>query len=846
MRLHSFMRFLSLLLPGSLAAQNGISLTTDSVAASFYSMTEDIYIDEHLLENDNDNSQAISILNGAANNVYYNTASYNFGPMHFKYRGYSSPYTAVYVNGIEMNDLITGSFDYTSLGGMTSRAFRNKTTVVGMDAATYGFGAIGGATNYNTSAMGYAPGFAGSLAFTNSSYMLRAMATYSTGISKDGWGITVSGIGRWSDEGVVPGTFYKQGGLFVSVGKIFNARSSLTFTAYGAPLQRATSSPTYAEIFELTGDNLYNPNWGWQDGKKRSARIRQQFDPTFMANWLFQPTNATTINAGAMFRVVNYSQSRIERYKAPDPMPDYYKKLPSYYSDSPATEEFYDHLWHTDDSFRQIDWASLYQANYLNRLENLEPENADNQKGSSYILEDRHSDRQDFAFNSSINHRFNNTFSLQGGLSFFSTKGSYFKTVRDLLGGDYWLDIETFSDQYMAVNPDLIQNDLDHPNRKVGLNDRFGYNYDIRVVKTNAWLQNMISLPRWDIFYAIKFDFNRYQRYGYMRSGRDPLHSAGRGPAKTFVDPMIKAGVTYKLDGRNAFSAHGEMGSRAPLAEDVYLSPRYRAAFINDPESERILSGDISYTWNYRNFRGYLGAYATVINNGTERTTFYDDDYRSNVYYILQNVKRVYKGIEVGAAYKILPSLTATVAGTYSRSQYKNNPTGTRVIDNGQYADVSNTVYLRNYFVGSTPQAVGNIGLDWAAPNHWFFNINGTWMGDSYVTLSPRYHEAIPDLWTLFPNPDELEAQIRKISEQEKLRDAFVLNLSVGKLVYINRKYSLNFNLSVNNVLNNRNIITYAYEQSRLRSDSYDRSQWPSRYMYAQGIRLFFNVGIKF
>ena len=59
------MRFLSLLLPGSLAAQNGISLNTDSIAASFYGMTEDIYIDEHLLENDDDNSQAISILNGA-------------------------------------------------------------------------------------------------------------------------------------------------------------------------------------------------------------------------------------------------------------------------------------------------------------------------------------------------------------------------------------------------------------------------------------------------------------------------------------------------------------------------------------------------------------------------------------------------------------------------------------------------------------------------------------------------------------------------------------------------------------------------------------------------------------
>ncbi|MDE7473859.1 MAG: TonB-dependent receptor [Muribaculaceae bacterium] len=821
-----------------------IALKATASSASYYEETQEMYFDENMLENEDD-SQAIATLTGSGDNVYYNTASYNFGPMYFRYRGYESSYQTVSINGIEMNDLIRGQFNFATLGGMTSRAFRNKTVAVGMDAASYNFGAIGGATNYNTITSNYAPGFNGSVAYTNSNYMLRGMATYSTGMSQDGWGLTVSAIGRWSDEGVVPGTFYKSAGLFLSLEKVFNDANSLTLTAFGAPTQRATGSATYQEVYDLTGDNLYNPNWGWQNGKKRSARIREQFDPTFLLNWIFKPSDRTVLNTGVMFRNVNYQQTRIERYKASDPMPNYYRYLPSYYRNDPEMYDYYTQLWETDESVRQINWDAMYQANYLNNIDNMNPAMAGNPKGASYILESQHSNQLNAVFNSNINHRINDVFTLQGGLSFNYTKASYYKTVKDLLGGEFWYDYETFSDQYMSINPDLIQNDLDHPDRKVYEGDKFGYNYDIHAMRATAWLQNMINLPQWDIYYGFKADYTQYMREGHMRTGRDPENSKGKGKHIMFDNAMFKAGATYKLDGRNAFAVHGQYGTRAPLADMIYLTPRYRAGIINDPQSERILSGDISYTWNYRRFRGSISAYATMIDNATERNVFYDDDYRSTVYYVLQDVKRVYKGVELGMAYKITPSLTATFAGTYSRSQYKNNPTGTRVIDNGMEADVSNTVYLRNYFLGSTPQTVGNLGLDWAAPKSWFFNINGTWMGDSYVNLSPRYHEAMPNLWTLYPTPAELEAKIAELAHQDKLSDAFVLNLSVGKLVYINRKVSMNFNVSVNNVLNNRNIVTYAYEQSRLKSD-YDRSQWPARYTYAQGTRVFVNVGIRF
>ena len=219
---------------------------------------------------------------------------------------------------------------------------------------------------------------------------------------------------------------------------------------------------------------------------------------------------------------------------------------------------------------------------------------------------------------------------------------------------------------------------------------------------------------------------------------------------------------------------------------------------------------------------------------------------------MLTGVKRVYKGVELGMAYKITPSITATFAGTYARYQYKNNPQGTRTFENGLHPDTTQTVYLKNFYLGSTPQTQCNLGIDWAAPGNWFFNINGTFQGDAYVNLSPRYHEQFPglasaDIWDGgVPTREQLEAKIEELTEQDKLKNAFTLNLSIGKLIYINRKVSMNINLNVYNVLNNRDVVTYAYQQGRLNETTYDRNAYPNRYSYAQGVRAFLNIGVRF
>lgn len=825
-----------------------IELINQNLVATYYAENEDILFDENALEDEEGAAQSITALTGASDDIYYSASNYNFQPMYFRYRGYNQEYQTTYINGIAANDLARGRFNYSSLGGMTSRAFRNRTSTVGLGASAYGFGDIGGSANISTITSGYAKGFNGSVAFTNANYMLRAMATYSTGMSKDGWALTVSAIGRWAQEGIVPGTWYNSAGGFLSLEKVFNPHHSLTLTAYAAPTQRAGTSASFQECFDLAGTNLYNPNWGYQDGKKRSAKIIEQFDPTAMLNWIYK-NDKTTVNTGAMLRWSHYSSSALGWYNAADPRPDYYKYLPSAFYDNgepTAASDYYTNLWENDQYFRQINWQQMYQTNYLNNLANEDPANKDHQRGSSYMLENRVSNQSNAIISSVINTRINDHISLQGGVSFNYTKADYFKTVRDLLGGEFWLDIDTYAERDYPSDPTILQNDLNNPNRRVVKGDRFGYDYTINAIQATAWIQNVLNYAHWDVNYGLKLSYTQFQRDGHMRNGRAPENSFGKGVTHRFDNGAVKIGATYKLDGRNFFTAHAEYETRAPLFEYAYISPRIKDTAIDGLSSERIFSADLSYAWNYRRFRGAITGFWTEMMDMTERTSFYDDQYSTFMNYVLKGVHRRYKGVEVGLAYKITPSVTLSAAGTWSRYQYKNRPTGVRSYENGMMPDTAQVVYLKNFYVGGTPQTAINVGIDWAAPGNWFFNINGSWMGNAYVSLSPIRHEQLADLWTKFPSQELLEAKMQQLASQDKLNDAFVLNASIGKLIYINRTVSLNINLSATNLLNNCQIMTNGYQQGRFDYTNYDVTKFPNKYSYAQGLKVFLNCGVRF
>ena len=813
--------------------------------------------------------QSIGTIQGAPDNIYYQATNYDFSVMRFRYRGYDSNWNAGYINGFNFNDGMRGRFNFSGLGGMTSSAFRNRSVDVGLDASNYGFGNIGGSSNFTTYASEYAPGFRGNFSYTNSNYMLRLMMQYSTGLNKHGWAFSASIIGRYAPEGVIKGTFYNSLGYSLSLQKVFNDKHSINLTTWGAPTQRATNTAATQEAYDLAGTNLYNPSWGYLDGKKKSSKIVESFDPAALVNWIWKPRMGTTVNTGVGFRHSAYSSSALNWYQSADPRPDYYRYLPSYYNPAnpwsgnyledgendplwdtyEANYQYYRHLWQSDESMRQIDWDAIYRTNLLNRTNyDRNPEHVGQ---SSYILENRHSNFSSWMFNSYVDHRINDFMTLQGGVSFNYTDGHYFKTVRNLLGGEFWRDIDNFSERDFPGNPEILQNNLNDPNRRVKEGDKFGYDYHIRTITAKAWLQNQISTRHWNVNYGLEVSYTNFMRHGEMRNGRAPENSYGPGKRHTFDNAAFKAGATYKINGRNYIVAHASYGTRAPMPDQAYVSPRVKDTAIQGLKSERFLSADIAYVWNYNRFRGSVGGFITEMWNGIKRTGFYDYQLNTFMNYSMSGMHTQYRGIELGMSYKILPSLTASAAATIASYKYKNDPLGVRSYENGSQEDVTRRVYLKNYHIGGTPQQAYNVSLNYAAPKNWFFELSANWMGDAYVDLAPSRHEEMPDLYTVVkPAPGQsyeeaIKEKISEITTQEKLKDAFVLNLSIGKLIYT-KWGSLNFNLSVNNLLNNRNIQTGGYQEGKFDYTTYDVSKFPNKYYYAQGIRVFFNFGIRF
>ena len=802
----------------------------------------DMALSESQLEDEEGNTQEVALLSGASDNPFYQASSYTFSTARFRIRGYENQKTETYINGIPFNDGVRFSFNYSMTGGL-NQAFRNKTIGMGLEDNLFGFGGIGGANNIKTFAADYAPGTRVSLAYTNGNYRWRGMITHATGLNKHGWAMTVSAVARYAKEGVYPGSFYNSWGYFLALQKVFNPQHTLTLTTFGAPTKRSANSAIYEECAQLVGSNMYSPDWGWQEGKKRNSKVVESFDPTAILNWVWKPNDHTSLNTGFAYHKSFYSKAALNWYRAADPRPDYYRYLPSYFTDE-TSKQLYTDLWTSESDITQIRWNDLYQANYMN---NQMADQTGVEQGSTYILENRHSNQSSFTLSSVLNKRFSHQLTMMTGANANYTVSSYYKTIKDLLGGRYWLDVDNFAERDFPDSPEMAQNDMENPNRKVMKGDRFGYDYDILTFKAELWHQWVLNLAKWEMFASVKGDYFQFQRDGKMRNGRAPENSYGKGDTHRFLTYGAKAGITFKLDGRNSFTGHAFYGTEAPRPYDAYISSRTKDDVI-DLKVEKIFSADLSYVMSYRNFKGIVTAFFTDQRDNTERNSFYDDVRSTFMNFALTGVHKQYKGVEVGLSYKLSSSLTVSAAANIARYQYKNRPLGTRSYENGSNPDVTSVIYLKNFYVAGSPQECYSLAFNWAGPKNWYVELNGAWMNRSYVSISPIRHEAIPNLYELAESEEHLQQLIKDLSVQEKLNEALIINASIGHVIYINRSASFNINLNLNNILDNRNIQTGGYQQGRIDTKDITNTanKFPNKYYYAQGFKVFLNLGLKF
>jgi len=410
------------------------------------------------------------------------------------------------------------------------------------------------------------------------------------------------------------------------------------------------------------------------------------------------------------------------------------------------------------------------------------------------------------------------------------------------LGADYVLDIDKFAERDFPGDNQVIQNDLLNPNRKAYVGDTFGYDFTLQIQSANLWFLHEYAGRNMDVYYGARISYTDFQREGKMKNGRYPLASYGRGELHSFIDYAIKGGATYKFDGRHYLSTNLNYQTEAPLPNKAYISPRISDRSIQQLESGKVFSADLNYVFSLAHLTGRFSAFQTNFFDQMDRVSYYHDAERTFINQMLTDMSQVNRGLELGMTYKLDNNWSFDAIGTWAEYYYKNNPIGLISSENGKIEGMEEQVFLKDYYVGNTPQIAGSLGLRYFY-NFWFFGATINGFDRHYIDIAP-FRRLASNYTSINPNDPDQRAAYELLTKQEKYAGAYTLDLSLGKIIYLQNNKSVNFNFSVNNILNDTNIKTGGFEQGRI--DLTAPKKFNSKYYYMQGINCFLNASYRF
>jgi hypothetical protein len=482
------------------------------------------------------------------------------------------------------------------------------------------------------------------------------------------------------------------------------------------------------------------------------------------------------------------------------------------------------------------------------------------------------------------------------------------------------------------------------------------------MMNAKLWAQNEWSWNNVDLYYGLQLTYSSIQRTTDMLNGRawylaklnpdyafyylannaqavlngnvDALPTRLKGYTYHFIDPAVKVGATYKIDGRNQIKVNAMAETKAPLGRDAYISPRVHDRAVESlyrhanpayyaqvhgtstlqeyfGASQKIAGGDLTYSFNYPIVRGRVTGFFTQFWNGTELNGYYDDEARTFVNQSLTGINRRHMGVEAAAAVKLGMYFTLTGVVSVGDYRYTSNALAITSAENGMaLADESDraandpnkgpifelrdSVLIKGFRVPTGPQVNASLKLSFFHPKMWFADVTVNYFDWNFLDYAPA--RRMQGLFTgkradgSMVNGSYVDPEINAISKdeqgntvydkygvpvlnypyslhsmQESLVDGNVLNrflvdVSLGKLIYLPNRQSISINLTVNNVLNNTHFKTGGYQQARLPRQtkqgltndkivsviSPNAWKFPSKYYYAWGTNFYLNIQYKF
>ncbi|WP_445383797.1 TonB-dependent receptor [Robiginitalea sp. IMCC43444] len=750
---------------------------------------EGIEIPEEQLNEELAETAGVNLLQ-AQRDLFLNRAAFDFSSGFFRIRGLDRKENTILFNGLPLNNILDGRPSWYLLGGLNDIS-RNQENDFGLKHSPGYFGGLLGVTYIRSRPSELRPGSRITTSLSNRNYQYRFMFTHNSGIGeKIGWSISLSR--RWGESGFFEGTPYESYAAYAAFEWKPGPAHSIFINGLISSARRSSNSALTEEVTRLKGTR-YNPNWGFQEGQRRPARVRFNEEPLLQMGYRFLQEK-WSLEFSAARQSGTQTRSRLAYFNAPNPDPVYYRNLPSFYYNSPLGANYYNTALaqRLIDNRSQIQWDNLYKANL---------KNSDNQ-GAAYLVSDDVQELTAYSLLANATIAWSPGFTSSFGALYRQAGFDFHSEIKDLLGATFHIDLDPFSNTL---------NDLEGPTKKLQ-GQRFGYSYQLQSRESKVFLQQQVRTKKWELNYGISFISTYLSRVGQFKNERYPESSAGTSPENAFSGTESKAGLGYALSGRQWVFVNATLFNRPPPLREVFLNPRENNTVFPNLDNEEIRAASFTYQLRFPKLMGRISLFHTEIEN-TRSLRFYFAETGLGSRFIQEAVScigQLHQGVEFGLAYDFTPSVQLTASGSHGKYVYSGNPQMELFYYPGsdrpellpESGKVSlGTIAVKGKNLANGPANVTSVGLRYRDPKYWWADIRINSFGRQYASPALlRFTESF--LQT--PEPEDAvwidPENLNAFRQLDRIPGYFLMNLSLGKSWKRNKHY-LSVFVAINNLL---------------------------------------------
>ena len=687
-------------------------------------------------------------------------------------RGFSQRNVAVMINGVPVNDMENKWVYWSNWAGLGD-VLEETQIQRGIGASPYSVNAVGGVLNMTTKGVGNNEEFVKFRSEYGTNNRLKNSIAFQKKLASN---VSATALfTRRTSDGYAVGTYYKEWTYFFSIGGVFG-NHSLQLTGLGSPQEHGQRPGSYAQL-TLADWKKYGKDFNYAVGRLRGQWFNEVINnfhkPAFNLDWNWQINKKSVLSTILYYSKGNgYGSATLNGYAQPIITGEYYN-----YRD-------YDLVWKNNSTYIDTRYSTTLH------------------RSSKTILVNSVNNHDWYGILSTFKTQLSPELTLNAGIDGRYYIGDHYREVRDLIGGDYYVD----------------NTDKSNPNRMTVVGDKVGYWNDYYIRQFGGFGQLEYKSGAISTFINLSASSQGAQRVDFFIYERDSTSAW-----QNFMGYTAKTGINFNIDENN--SIYGNVGyfSTAPLVGTIFAN--YSNTVARNAANEKVLGLELGYDLSSRDISVKANAFYTQwVDRALPNISVMNPETGVPEYVNVFGAKQLHKGLELESALKISRSLELRINGSYIDAKYQNNVSAVISPEDNPSATRQVNLYTKGLYVSEFPMQQASIALNYRTQ---LFSGLNMYINPVYKFTGKYYSYYDPD--TRSTPTKDASGNLIDGPQSWILPDANIVDFHVGFTYYLTDFFvkKINLNFHVFNLFNNPNYIVYG-------RDGADHTINTSRFFYGQ------------